>query len=572
MLKRLRVENLALVERAAVDFEVGLNTVTGETGAGKSVFIGALKLLHGERGDAGAVRSGTEQALVEAVFTAGRRVEEFLAEAGLPACEEGELILRRTVKSGGGGHAWVNDSPVTLGTLKRLGVLLIELHGAHDHQLLLQAGEQLRMLDAYAKDETERAAYGEAWRRRNVLEAERRRLAEEGSDGEELAGRIELLEERIKEVSEADPKAGEEAELREELETAGQAQRVLELGQAAVQGLTEGEGCALDVLGPVRKALEELGRLMPGRAGEWGGELKGLSDGLASLSMRVQRELADVEADEDRLEWLDRRLCQYARLRRKYGEEPERLPERMAGWKAKLAELKGRDGRLEELEGEIAAAEKEMERTGKALRKKREAAARRLGPSIEGELRALGFAGGRFEIAVKAAEAPGAEGLDEVEFGFAPNAGEPMRPLRAIASSGEMSRVMLSAKIVLAEADEVGAMVFDEIDANVGGETAFAVAEKLTEAAEGRQVLVITHLPAVAAMGRVQFAVEKGEQGGRTRTVVRRLEEGEREGEIARMLGGRDLATAVAHARELLGRRGGKGADGKRKRTQTARR
>jgi DNA repair protein RecN (Recombination protein N) len=555
MLSMLKVRNLALVESADVAFGPGLNIVSGETGAGKSVLIGALYLLLGERADTGAVRSGAAQCTVEAAFSLEpggplEAVDAILEETGLPPCEDGTLVIRRTVKAAGGGQAWVNDTPATAGFLRRIGASLVDLHGPHDHQLLFHPAEQLAILDAYARDAAERDAYAAVWSRRAALLEKKAAL--EAAGGPDAAAQADWLASQVKEIEEAALEEGEEESVRDEQRTAGNAQRILELGQLVTQTLSEGDGCILQLLVPARKALDELARLMPAAEG-WPAELKPLADGLAALSVGIQRELSSVEADPARLEWLDRRLGEYERLKRKYGPTLADVRRTLADAKTRLDEIENRGARLEALSRELAATDADLQKAGAALRKKRLAAAAKLAPAIRGELRAIGFANAAFAIPVEPAPAPQADGLDATDFGFAPNEGEPMRPLRAIASSGEISRVMLAVKAVLAAADRVGTLVFDEIDANIGGETAPAVGRKLAQVARGRQVIAITHLPAVAACGAIQFAVRKDVEDGRTRTHVRLLSDEDRVDEIARMLGGRDITTvSLRHARELL--------------------
>ncbi len=551
MLTLLRVKNLALVDEASVAFEPGLNIVTGETGAGKSILIGALYLLLGERADTSAIRAGESQCLVEATFHLPRPdpVNALLEDAGLDPCDHGQLILRRTVKAAGGGQAFVNDAPVTLPLLKRLGAALVDLHGPHDHQSLFQPAAQLDILDAYARAEKERAPCAAAHARWQDLLARREELSRDVGD---LDAQIDLLAYRVKEIEEAAPVEGEEEKVRAEQQTAGHAQRILELGQLAVQAATEDEQSALATLAPARKALEELARLMPA-AKDWPDELRLHTDALASLSTAIQRELSTIDSDPARLEWLDARLATYDKLKRKYGGSVPDVLATLESSKTRLQDLRGRDQRKAALDKEIAAAEQDLRSLGLALRKHRAAAAQKLAPAIAAELRALGFDHGSFAVDLSPADAPSPSGLDRVEFGFAPNIGEPMRPLRAIASSGEISRVMLALKVVLAEADHIPLLVFDEIDANVGGETAHAVGRKLAEAARRRQVIAITHLPPVAACGAHHHAVRKSVQDGRTLTRVVPLDPPARVEELARMLGGRD-ATSVAlrHAAELL--------------------
>ena len=551
MLTLLRVKNLALVEEASVAFEPGLNVVTGETGAGKSILIGALYLLLGERADTSAVRAGETQCVVEATFhlADARGVEAVLAEAGLEPCDHGQLILRRTVKAAGGGQAYVNDAPVTLPLLKRLGALLVDLHGPHDHQSLFQPASQLDILDAFAHAEKERAACAAAFGKWQALQDRRAELSRDVGD---LAAQIDLLAYRAKEIEEAAPVEGEEEQVRAEQQTAGHAQRILELGQQVVQAISEDENAALAVLAPARKALEELARLMPA-AKEWPEELRRHTDALAALSGTLQRELADVDADPARLAWLDQRLATYDKLKRKYGGSVADILATLEITQARLKDLRSRDEQKAAVTKEIAAAEKELQALGLALRKRRLTAAEKLAPAITAELQALGFEHGAFGIQLPPAETPTAAGLDRAEFGFAPNVGEPMRPLRAIASSGEISRVMLAIKVVLAEADRIPLLVFDEIDANVGGETAHAVGRKLAQAARKRQVVAITHLPPVAACGAHHFAVRKSVRDGRTHTTVAPLDADARVEELARMLGGREsTSVALRHAAELL--------------------
>ncbi len=551
MLTLLRVKNLALVEEASVSFGPGLNILTGETGAGKSILIGALYLLLGERADTSAIRAGATQCTVEATFQLAdpRDADAVLADAGLDPCDGGTLLLRRTVKSGGGGQAFVNDTPVTLPLLKRLGARLVDLHGPHDHQSLFHPSAQLDILDAFAHAGAERAAYADAYTRGQTLLARRAELASGGGD---LEAQIDLLASRVQEIEEAAPVEGEEESVRAEQQTAGHAQRILELGQLVVQAATEDEHSAVSTLAPARKALEELARLAPA-AREWPAELRAHTDALAALSTAIQRELSSIDADPGRLDWLDRRLATYDRLKRKYGGSVPAVLSTLQTARARLQDLRSRDRQMADLERDLAAAAAELQTLGRSLRQRRTAAAGRLARAVAAELKALGFEHGSFDIQLAPADPPVPAGLDHIEFGFAPNAGEPLRPLRAIASSGEISRVMLALKVVLAEADRIPLLVFDEIDANVGGETAQAVGRKLAQAACQRQVVAITHLPPVAACGDIHHAVRKSVQHGRTLTTVEPLDPDGRVEELARMLGGRQsTSVALRHAAELL--------------------
>ncbi|NLB65226.1 MAG: DNA repair protein RecN [Lentisphaerae bacterium] len=551
MLAQLRVKNLALVEDVTVGFQPGLSIITGETGAGKSILIGALYLLLGERADSSAVRAGETQCLVEAIFELAdpAPVNAVLADAGLDPCEDHRLILRRVVKAAGGGQAYVNDAPATLALLKRLGALLVDLHGPHDHQSLFHLPRQLDILDAYAKTGPQRAAYSRAYAQWQNL---RDRLEELSADVGDLDAQLDLLTHRVAEIEAAAPVEGEEEEIRAEQQVVGHAQRILELGQIIVQAATEDDASALAILHPARKALDELARLMPA-AQDWQAEFRAHTDGIAALSAAIQRELADLDADSARLDWLDQRLATYDKLKRKYGQSVADILETLAAAKTRLQDLQTREQQKEDIARQIAAAEKELQTLGLALRQQRATAAGKLARAITAELQALGFEHAQFAIPLELAPAPTPSGLDLVEFGFAPNVGEPMRSLRAIASSGEISRVMLGVKVVLADADSIPLLVFDEIDANLGGQTAHAVGRKLARAARRHQVIAISHLPPVAACGAHQYAVRKTVRGGRTLTEVAPLSPDERVEEIARMLGGREsTSVALRHAAELL--------------------
>ena len=550
MLISLRVKNLALVEQARIEWGTGLNVITGETGAGKSILIGALKLLIGERADRKWIRAGADACGAEAVFDVSALTDmpALLDELGLPAADDGQLIVRRIVKESGAGQNLVNDTPVTLQALKRLGERLVDMHGPYDHQSLLNPAFQLDVLDAFGGLDHERDAYAARWRALRELEDQRAAL--QGGD-EEVAARIDLLQFRIQELDEAKPVAGEDEAVAREQAVASHAQRILELGQGIVSAVQEGEGNAFDALANAQRALDELSRLWP-EAEAWKQEARGLAQQLQALAESVRSSLDRVEADPARLDWIDQRLALYQRLKKKYGVDAEGLVRLLEDSKSALAELSRRGERLAEVERKIAAAQAAVRSAGAALGKRRRAAAGELGRGVTRHLRELGFAHGAFDVDVAAVE-PGPTGCDAVSFGFAPNAGEAQKPLREIASSGEISRVMLATKAVLAKHDRIPVLVFDEVDANVGGEMGIAVGRKLAALAADHQVICITHLPQVAAHGSTHLAVSKRVHDGRTFTEVTPLDDAGRVDELARMLGGRDLTrVTVQHAKEML--------------------
>lgn len=549
MLVTLRVKNLALVENVRLDFEPGLTVITGETGAGKSILIGALHLLLGDRADKKYIRAGADACGAEAVFKLAqpKAMNEFLDGLGVAPCEDGQLIIRRIVKATGGGQNLINDSPVTLQGLKQVGEQLVDMHGPYDHQSLLSAAFQLDVLDAYGHLEDARAAYHAVYQELAALELERADL--QGGD-QDVAGQIDLLAFRVKEIEDLAPVEGEDEAVAREHMTVSHAQRILELGDGVRKALQEGESSAFDALAAAQIQLDELARLMP-EAEEWKIEARALAVQLQSLSSTVTSTLDRVEADPARLQWLEQRLAAYQKLKRKYGTVADVLAV-LAENKERLRKLMTRGERLAELEARLATTRTTLVKKGRMLGKHRREVGEKMARAVTTELRELGFPHGAFAVDLTEGE-PQASGLDTASFGFAPNVGEPMRPLRDIASSGEISRVMLATKAVLAGHDRIPVLVFDEVDANIGGEMGNAVGRKLAQLGQSHQVLCITHLPQVAVHGGTHFAVAKRVRDQRTFTEVDRLEGETRVEEIARMLGGKDLTkVTLQHARAML--------------------
>lgn len=552
MLTRLSVKNLALVEKLALAFEPGLNVITGETGAGKSILIGALGLLLGERADKKIIRTGEDACTAEATLELEKpdEINALLESLGLEPCEDGQLIIRRVVKASGANQQTINDSPVTIQALRQLGELLVDMHGPHDHQSLLSRTAQLAILDAYGRTATEASAYRTAWgHRSSVLQ----RIEELQGVDADVEAQIDLLSFRIKEIEEVAPVEGEEEQLIQEHTTVSHAQRIRELGEGIGQTLTESEASVFDQMAAAQKMLEELANLIDDGP-TWKAEAKSIAVSVKELSAVIASRLEQIETDPSRLEWLESRMAAYAKLRRKYGGSVEAALAMLEQSRQKLHNLQTRGEQLAKLQQELARIEKELMAAGRKLREKRARAAAKLAGEITQHLRDLGFVHGVFSVELTDVE-PRASGLDEVEFGFAPNLGESKKPLREIASSGEISRVMLATKAVLAAHDRIPVLVFDEVDANVGGEMGAAIGRKLKVLAGARQVICITHLPQVAAMGATHFAVKKQVKDQRTHSLVDKLDRPARVEEIARMLGGRDVTSAVMqHAKELLGK------------------
>jgi len=551
MLQTLRVKNLAVVENIQVDFNEGLNTITGETGAGKSILVGALNLVLGERADKELIRAGAEKCGVEATFLLNDdgAVNSLLDDVGIDPCENGRLIIRRIISTSGPGKNLLNDCPATLQVLRRIGNLLVDMHGPHDHQSLLSQEFQLDLLDSFGHLWTDRASYEKVYRQLVGLQGRRREL--EGDD-EEVARQIDMRSFQVKEIEDADLTDADEQDLEREHTVVANAHRILELSARVREALTEGETAAFSGLAFAQTALGDMAEVLE-EARAWRKEAESISIELQELSNSINQSVQNIEGDPARLEWLEDRMALIHKLKRKYGASIPEITAFLETAKQQLHDLETRGQQIAELDAEIAQARRKVESLGRRLGKARRKAADSLATAVTDELRSLGFEHGAFDVGLQDSE-PLPSGMDTIEFGFAPNVGEPMRALRAIASSGEISRVMLATKTVLAAHDRIPVMIFDEIDANVGGEMGHAVGEKLASVSRSHQVVCITHLPQVAVHGTTHFVVVKEVRQGRTRTLIRLVEGRERVEEVARMLGGKELTSVtLKHAREMLG-------------------
>ncbi len=548
MLRSLRIRNLALVEELEWELPAAFTAVTGETGAGKSVILGALKFLLGERADRGVVRSGAPSAGIEAVFSLGEtsEIDSLLEESGVDPCQDGELILKRTIAAEGAGRQFINGSPCNLSVLKELGTRLVDLHGPHDHQSLFSRREQTLLLDRFSEALPERDSYLAC---RAKTAAARRELEElEATSGGE--DRIAHLQQEADEISSANLSEGEEESLLARYKAASNSRRLIELSAAAVARLEHEEHGALTAIAEAARLVKDLGRLDE-RAASHVEAMELLSGDFDTLISGLRDYAETIEVDAGELQQLEERVNLIATLRRKYGpslsdviargEEASKQLERLAG----MTEL--RAAALRNLEEATA----KLGKAAATLGAKRLEGAKALSKRVVAELTDLGFKQAGFDIRLDPQPEPGPDGAEVAEFLFAPNPGEPVQPLRSIASSGEISRVMLALKSALADQDRIPLLVFDEIDANVGGEIATKVAGKMRELGLGHQVLCITHLPQVAAYASSQFLVEKSVNDGRTGTTLRPLDQSSRVLEIARMLGGVSTS-AKTHAEALL--------------------
>ena len=558
MIETLSVRDLAVVEKSDVSFSAGLNTITGETGAGKSVLLGAIGLLTGSRSDRSQVRANATQAQVRATFKLPEPVlalvSPLLEEAGIDPCEDGILLLHRTITANGGGRCTVNGCPATVQTLRRIGVHLVDFHGPHDNQSLLDPAFQLMALDSFGNCKPIREEYAAKWNAVRELEARRKELL--GDNTESIARELDLLRYQVREIEDAhlDPETDGEA-LLAEYRSAANAARILELGSISTQALAEGEMNAVDLLAAAVRSLEEMRDLDCPKAAEWLDQLRSSTNAINDLAREISSSLSKLDCSPEHLQELESRISLVESLRHKYGRTIPDVLEFLKKAQTRLESLESRDQTLADLNREIAERTDLATAIAKKLSAARRTAADRLASAVKSQLADLGLARAGFQIEITPVAELRPTGADEVSYGFAPNPGEPMRPLRLIASSGEISRVMLALKTVLAAHDLIPVLVFDEIDANVGGEIARVVGEKLATLGKSRQVLCITHLPQVAACGHRHFAVQKHVAGERTFTQITCLSPEERIEEITRMLGGAALTSVTReHARELLSR------------------
>jgi DNA repair protein RecN (Recombination protein N) len=544
VLNLLRIKNLALVEELEWQIASGFTAITGETGAGKSIIIGALQLLLGERADKSLIRTGADTCTAEAVFT-GKELQKLnpqLIEAGVEPSGD-DLIIKRTLSATGANRQFINGSPTTLSILKSVGDALVDLHGPHDHQSLLSPDKQLDLLDSFSRADEQLGEYRKHFRELQTLTAEHAALntAETAREQE-----LDLLRHQTTEINSANLVEGEEEEIEKRYKLSSSSKRLIELASAAANRLSEADDSILSQLAETRRLLRELEKIdisTSQLASEHAAAVVQLSEIARSLSDYAEK----LDLDPEQLAALEQRVSLFQTLKRKYGgsiAEVIAFGQRSA---ERMRKIEGRDEELERLRQEIEKVRGQMNRAGDALRKLRAKAAPKLGENVRKNLRDLGFRQSEFEAKLTALEEPSANGCDSVELLFSANPGEPLKPLRVIASSGEISRLMLAIKSALASHDSIPLLIFDEIDTNVGGEIAHAVGEKMQTLADEHQLICITHLAQVAACASSHFVVTKEVSRGRTFSNLREVTGKARQEEIARMLGAKsDSAMQLA--------------------------
>ncbi len=550
MLRRLAVKNLAIVEDLEMELEPGLTVITGETGAGKSILVDALSLLAGGRGSVELVRKGAERLSVSGEFEPDEAVRRVLSEAGLPAGET--LLLRREFSPDGKGRVFVEDEPASVRTLAKIGDRLVTIHGQNSERDLVDPEAPLELLDAFARSEKERQATADAARAwsaaRDALEALRASRKDRGA-------RLETIEYQIREIAEAGPDEKEEEALLRERERLLHADRVRLAGETALSALSEGEESAANRLGEAVRAFAELAAI-DSRERVHLEEAEDVKRRIADLAAAARDAAGQIESDPERLTSIESRLEKFSRLKRKYGSTLTDVRALLGRLERERDELSHIEDALERRQKEDEDARTRYHDAAQALSARRRTAAVRFSPAVEKELQALAMEKARFRVALIGTpeDAPRAAGLETAVFLFAPNPGEPEKPMEKIASGGELSRLHLAIQSVAAGRAGGGrTLVFDEVDSGIGGRTAEVVGRKLRALAGRGQVLCVTHVPQIAAVADRHFLAEKTQVRGRTIAAVRKLEGKERVAEIARMLAGERVPeTAIKHARALL--------------------
>jgi DNA repair protein RecN (Recombination protein N) len=566
MLNTLTVKNYALIDDLHVSFEPGLNIITGETGAGKSIVIGALGLVLGERGDADAVRSGAEKAIVEATLSVGgnKGLRELLEAHEIEY--SGELLLRREISAKGQSRSFINDTPATTALLRQAGDLLVDLHGQHEHQSLLRTGTHIDLLDNFGGLEglagEFRGAYGLAQEILNNLSALR-------SKEQTLIDRRVLYDFQVREIDAVGPRPGEEQDLETELNILEHAERLFSATERLYQMIYEGDNAVHDQLVLARNELQNLASIDK-TLEEPANEAATAAAIVDELAKFIQRYTSRIEFNPERLEEIRNRLGQLALLKKKYGGSLESI--------VAHREAIGKELELaENFETEIASLGRRLDQQkgvcseiAQRLSMKRQESAKRLNRSVQQALVALGIQHAVFETRIehkKGAEGDGAivsfgreryetgpKGIDGVEFHVSTNAGEEPKPLAKVASGGEISRIMLALKMILAKSDRLPLLVFDEIDVGVSGRIAQAVGRNLKNLSRFHQVISITHLPQIAGFADTHYVVEKIELDSRSSSRMRKLELGERIEEVAKLLSGAEVTeSGLESARELMG-------------------
>ena len=551
MLTSLKIENVAIIESAAIEFGCGLNVLTGETGAGKSIVIDSINAILGERTSRDIIRTGAQSAKVYAVFEdVNERVRNFLDENGID-CEDGVLIINRTLSREGKNVCRINGAPVTVSMLREIGGELIDIHGQHDNQSLLSPEKHCGFVDSFAGNADLIADYREKYGRLCEIRSKLKKLT---TDESSKSQRIDFLTYQIDELEKAEITIGERDELKARKSLINNSQKVIESLNIAYEAL-KADGAGIDMITDAESEISDASAYMEALS-EASEKITDIRYELEDIAETVRDAMTEVDFDPSELEDIDERLDLLYRLSKKYGDTEEEMLEYLEKARAELDNIAFSEERVKELQKQEKEAFAETETAACKLTESRKTAGEKLSNEICSELEFLDMPNVRF--VVKCSDIGLTEnGKDEIEFLISANAGEEPKPLAKIASGGELSRIMLAIKNVLAETDGVDTMIFDEIDTGVSGRAAQKIAMKLRSASKGRQVICVTHLAQIAAQGDVHLYISKSVSDGKTYTNIKSLIEEERVAEIARIMGGMEITKLqLESAREMLANAG----------------
>lgn len=555
MLRTLSIRNFAIIDRLDLEFDAGFNVLTGETGAGKSIIMDALSLLLGGRSGVEMIRTGTDRAVLDAIFDLSRSpdIQETVEKLGFDI-EDGQLLLSREVQASGKSSCRIMGRPATVAQLRDVGEGLVDLHGQHEHQSLLVTSRHIDMLDDWGGKELQglKAQVAQSYHHLQSLLKEQKGLEQ---DARERTHLLDLYQFQLKEIKDAQLTVGEDATLDRDLKRVANAHRLTELAAVAAEALsggTEGQN-VLDGIAQVIRVLEEIAQIDKSLEGSLEA-VRSASYELIETERDLTRYQSEIEFEPERLVELEERLDLIRTLKRKYGDSLEDILEYAEQIAQKLDNLSSSEERKASLNVEIQRAEQHLRGACAILTARRTEAAERFQNITQTEILDLGMEKTRFSISIESVE-PSTKGADRIEFLIATNPGEPLRPLAKIASGGEISRVMLAVKSAMARKEALPTMVFDEIDVGIGGRTASVIADKMVHLAQNTQILCISHLAQIASRGKHHFYIEKLSDADSVRVQVVPLSESERVLEIARMIGGNDVTeTVLQHAREMLQR------------------
>ena len=550
MLNQLSIRNVAVIDKLDINLHDGVSVLTGETGAGKSIIIDSINMILGDRANKELVRYGTDKAVVQAVFDAPKSVINVLEENDIDVEDETVIITRQVTKEGKSA-ARINGMVVTLNILREISDRLINIHGQHDNQALLTPIRHITFLDAYADNEEYINRYKDILSKKREIE---KKISSLEMDEQEKMQRIDLLEYQVTEIKKASLEKGEEDDLREQRDIYTNAEQITKSVNEAYMNLYEGDEIqsAYDGISIAVNEIFQISDLNP--------QLKSIYDTLNEIMYSLEdtaheiKEFGEtVEFDEQTLNEIEERLDLISRLKRKYGNSIEEILEYLKKAESELNDIKLSDERTNELKEELKNITKELKEKGNVLTQRRENAAKVLEENIEKSLHELNMEKSKFKVNIENDGTFYDNGMDKVEFLISTNPGEPLKPLVKIASGGELSRVMLAIKSILADSDGVDTMIFDEIDTGVSGKAAMSIAKKLAVIAKNKQVICITHLPQLTAMADNHYLIQKNTDGELASTTLKELDEEGRELELARIIdGGEVTELAVSHAKQML--------------------